>query len=301
MVSVIIPTFNAIKNLPNLLDRLCAQTLPHELIIIDSSSTDGTQEFLQSNDIPYFSIPTDSFNHGSTRNYGISLAKSDIVLFLTQDAIPAYPDSFQRLIDALSISDEIELAYGRQLPYADANPMSHFARLTNYPNKSIVKSSNDIPLMGIRTCHCSNSFAAYKKAALLEIGAFPSDTILGEDVTVAARIILRGKKICYCAEAAVYHSHNYDIVEEFKRYFDIGVFHKQQKGILKSFTKAEGEGLKYVVREWSYLYKNHFTLIPQQLARTIAKYIAYRMGYWNNLFPNIVKIKLSMHSSFWEN
>jgi rhamnosyltransferase len=301
MVSVIIPTFNAIKYLPNLLERLREQTLIHELIIIDSCSTDGTPEFLKSNNIPYISIPTNSFNHGSTRNYGISLAKNDTVLFLTQDAIPAHPETFQSLINALFTSDEIALAYGRQLPYPDADPMSQFARLTNYPKTSVLKSMNDIPLMGIRTCHCSNSFAAYKKEALLEIGGFPTDTILGEDVTVAARMILRGKRIFYCAEAEVYHSHNYTLTEEFKRYFDIGAFHQQQRLVLEPFTKAESEGMKYVLREWSYLEKtNQLYLIPKQVLRTIAKYIGYRSGYWNKIIPNTMKSKLSMHRSFWQ-
>ncbi|WP_332368198.1 glycosyltransferase family A protein [Spirosoma telluris] len=211
MVSIVIPTLNAIKYLPALLQSLRAQTLEHELVIIDSSSTDGTVPYLKQHNIPFLSIPTSSFNHGATRNYGASVAKGDAIVFMTQDALPSHPDTLARLIEALFSDDDIALAYGRQLPHPDADVMSQFARFANYPAQSKLKSKNDIALMGIKACHCSNSFAAYKKDILFAIGGFPSDTILGEDVSVGARMILNDKRIFYCAEAAVYHSHNYTI------------------------------------------------------------------------------------------
>lgn len=301
MVSVIIPTYNAINYLPALLVSLKQQTLEHELIIIDSSSTDGTTDYLTQNHVPFLSIPTSSFNHGTTRNLGASMAKGNALIYLTQDALPANVYALERLIDALFSSDDVALAYGRQLPYPDADIMSQFARLTNYPGKSLIKSKDDIMVMGIRACHCSNSFAAYKKDMFLEAGGFPSSTILGEDVTVAAHLVLGGKRIFYCAEAEVYHSHNYTLIEEFKRYFDIGVFHKQENQVLKPFTKAESEGVKYVLQEWAYLRsKKQLHLIPQQLIRTTAKYIGYRVGYWNDWLPDLVKLKLSMHSAYWK-
>ncbi|OJW78845.1 glycosyltransferase family 2 protein [Spirosoma sp. 48-14] len=300
MVSVVIPTYNAASYLPKLIEEIKQQTLVYELIIIDSESNDETQALLRSYGLPFNVIPKYTFNHGSTRNYGVSLAKYDLIIFLTQDALPAKPDAFELLVKALLSHNDVSLAYGRQLPYPDADVLSQFARASNYPAKSIIKNKSLIPEMGIKTCHCSNSFAAYRKADLMEVGGFPSDTILGEDVSVAARLILNGKSVAYESKAEVFHSHNYKLLEEFRRYFDIGVFHKQQQNVLKPFTQAESEGVKYVLKEWTYLVRiNRVYLIPKQLIRTLAKYIGYKLGYWHENIPLKIKRSFSMHRSFW--
>lgn len=300
MVSLVIPTYNAASYLHELIKSLSTQTLAHELVIIDSQSKDSTQEILREYNINFISIPSTSFNHGSTRNLGVELTSSSNVIFFTQDAIPASSQTLELLINSLDSSPDVAMAYGRQLPYPDADTLSRFARLTNYPPVSVMKSLKNIPEMGIRTCHCSNSFAAYKKDALLSVGGFPSDNILGEDVSVAARLILKGKTIAYCAESTVYHSHNYTLQEEFKRYFDIGVFHQQQKDVLKPFTQAEAEGVKYVLAEWAYLKEsNQLSNIPVQLVRTLAKYAGYRAGQWHDSIPVSLKRMMSMHEAFW--
>ncbi|GAB4052765.1 glycosyltransferase family 2 protein [Spirosoma litoris] len=300
MLSVVIPTYNAAPFLPLLLKRLQEQTVPHELIIIDSGSTDNTLDLITSEDILLLSIDKASFNHGTTRNLGLKLAKSDIVVFMTQDALPASPDTLEKLMVMLCSREDIALAYGRQLPYPETGVFGRFARLINYPDYSVIKTKDLIPTMGIKTCSCSNSFAAYRKANLESVGGFPSETILGEDVSVAARFILQGKAVAYCAEAQVFHSHDYSLLEEFKRYFDIGVFHEEQSAVLSEFSKAESEGFKYVLQEWRYLSQNGYKrLIPAQLVRMVAKYIGYKMGRKQNLFPNSIKRRISMHPGFW--
>jgi len=300
MLSVVIPLYNAVAYIEPLLDKLARQTCLHELVLIDSSSTDGTQEWLIQRKIPFHSIPTTTFNHGSTRNLGVSLATGNYVVMLTQDALPANDHSLERLVSILEANPEVALAYGRQVPYPDATPLSRFARRTNYPAGNSTKAKKDIDRLGIRTCHCSNSFAVYRKTALEAIGGFPSDVILGEDVVVGAQFILDGLSIAYCGDAEVVHSHNYTIVEEFKRYFDIGTFHQQRSHLLAPFMRAESEGLRYVLDEWRFLHQEHrLDLIPNQCIRTLAKYVGYRLGRIQNKLPNQIKPLISMHKLFW--
>ncbi|GAB3793520.1 glycosyltransferase [Spirosoma humi] len=301
MVSVIIPTYNAASYLPSLLKSLREQTIDYELIIIDSGSTDDTIEILKGENVSIISINKSDFNHGKTRNLALNTAKSDIVVFMTQDALPASTDSIDKLVATLRSRKDIALAYGRQLPYPQTGVFGRLARLTNYPSESIIKTKDLIPILGIKTCSCSNSFAAYFKTDLLSVGGFPSNTILGEDVSVAARLILDNKAVAYSAEAAVFHSHDYTLIEEFKRYFDIGVFHEEQHAILSQFSKAESEGIKYVFQEWKYLSKNgYINLIPAQLLRTIFKYVGYRIGRGQRYMPVSLKRLFSMHSLFWK-
>ncbi|GAB4015096.1 glycosyltransferase family 2 protein [Spirosoma koreense] len=301
MISVVIPTYNAATYLPSLLDRLANQTIAHELIIIDSSSTDQTPILLKERGIAFHSIPAKEFNHGATRNFGVSLATHENVIMLTQDALPADNKALERLVAMMNRQPTIGMAYGRQLAYPQAQLMSQFARLTNYPPQSIIKSKADISRLGIRTCHCSNSFAVYRKSVLLSVGGFPTDTVLGEDVVVGAHLIQNGYSIAYCADALVYHSHDYTMMEEFRRYFDIGAFHQQQRPLLKPFQRAESEGFRYVLDEWKYLKQHHaMASIPNQLVRTGAKYIGYRLGRLYDKMPVSLRQRLSMHPRFWK-
>lgn len=299
MISVVIPTYNAARHLPALLDRLAGQTMPHELIVIDSSSKDGTPEMLRRRGIPFSSIPTASFNHGGTRNLGLRRASHDVVVFLTQDALPANDYTLERIVTMLTSDDLIAMAYGRQLPYPGARIFGEFARLHLYPAQSRVKTRADIPELGIRTPSCSNSFAAYRKADLLALGGFPERTIMGEDVIVAAQFILQDRGVAYCAEAEVYHSHDYTVGEELRRYFDIGVFHDEQ-AIMREFSGAEAQGIRYLLDETTHLIqrrKSH--LIPAQFVRVVAKYVGYRAGRMHRNLPSGWRQFLSMSKNYW--
>jgi rhamnosyltransferase len=300
MISLVIPVYNAAAYLPALLARLREQTMHHELILIDSESDERTQQIYRDEKVNVVRIKKTEFNHGATRNLGLRVAQHDIVAFMTQDALPASAETLQQLVESLNSRQDIAMAYGRQLPYPETGLFGQFARLNNYPDTSVIKTRDLIKKMGVKTCSCSNSFAIYKKQELLNVGGFPADTILGEDVSVAARFILQGKAVAYCAEAQVFHSHDYTVLEEFKRYFDIGVFHQEQQAVLKEFTRAESEGFKYVMQEWRYLSQHHqVVLVPNQLVRVAAKYIGYKMGRLERLFPRRFKSKISMHPGFW--
>jgi len=67
---------------------------------------------------------------------------------------------------------------------------------------------------------------------------------MGEDMWVAAKMLMAGFKVAYAAEALVYHSHNYRFQEEFQRYFDTGVFHVQAPWLIETFGSVKSEGFK---------------------------------------------------------
>lgn len=63
----------------------------------------------------------------------------------------------------------------------------------------------------------------------------------------AAKAILAGYQVAYAADAVVRHSHNYKPLEEFKRYFDIGVFHAQEKWIREKLVVLAGREKIYFI------------------------------------------------------
>ncbi|MCW5912285.1 MAG: glycosyltransferase family 2 protein [Cyclobacteriaceae bacterium] len=299
-VSVVVLTYNGLDHVKKLLPTLAKQTIQADLIVIDSSSSDGTCEYLDSQNIPYTSIQKEQFDHGGTRNLGLSLAQNELVVFLTQDVILDNNDSVEFLIKPLQLAD-VAMSFGRQLPKQGASVLSEFARLNNYPEKSFIKSLSSVKELGIKTPWISNSFAAYKKSILNSIGGFPSNLIMCEDVFVGAKAILKGYKIAYVAEAKVFHSHNYSIVEEFTRYFDIGYFYNSEYWILENFSKAEAEGLKFIRNEIKYLNtKKKWLLLPEFLIRTTVKYVGYNLGKYSKFLPDRLKPIISMHSYYWK-
>lgn len=298
--AVIIPTLNSGAYLPRLLPALAAQTLqPEELIIIDSNSSDGSVAAWRRFGARVISIPAASFNHGGTRRFASELTSASTLIYLTQDAVPACRKALQKLRTALYADDKIGLCYGRQLPHPGAGALAMAAREFNYPAQSRSKCLKDAATLGIKTCFCSDAFAAYRKDALQKAGGFPQRVIGSEDAYVAARMLLAGLTVQYAAEAQVYHSHDYTPLQEFRRYFDIGVFYRRERWIEQAFGTAGGEGLRYVLHEWKRLLRHHPSLLLQSMLQNAAKIAGYRLGHWESHLPLAAKKRLSMSPSFW--
>ena len=299
-IACIIPTFKGYEHVLRLLDSLECQTVSFDCFIIDSSSNDGTAELAHSRAVNFTQISPSDFNHGATRQFIIDHNPGyDIYVFLTQDSYLFDSDSLSQILIPFS-DPEVGAVCGRQLPHLDASPISQHARYFNYPNCSLVKSRTDIPVHGIKTAFMSNSFAAYRNSALKTVGGFPFNVIFAEDMYVAAKMVLSGWKVAYNGNAICYHSHNYTFIEEFQRYFDMGVFHSREPWIRSSFGGAGGEGIKYLISEFKFLGISRFYLIPSAFIRNALKFIAYKIGQHERFIPIFIKRKLGMLKKYWD-
>lgn len=301
-VAVIIPIYHPDAKFCSLLQMLRRQ----EQILFDTYILDsGSHKALYESELEGLShtmIPVDArqFNHGGTRQMAAELCREyPFLVYMTQDAIPADEHALCTLINAFS-DTAVGCAYGRQLPHRDANVFAARARLFNYPATSRIKQLADAKELGIKVSFMSDTFAAYRQEALQAVGGFPRHVILGEDAYVGSRMILEGWNIAYCAEAMVYHSHNYSIKQEFQRYFDTGVFHSREPWIQQAFGKAESEGMRLVINELMYLVKNKPWLVPAMIMQNAAKLLGYKMGMHEKQLPMYIKRKCSMTKQYWE-
>ena len=283
---LIIPTLNAGNQFKKLLEQLAAQTLPTKKLIVDSESTDGTAQLAQSFGLEVLRIRRKNFNHGATRQLALEhlLKQSplDVIIFLTQDVLLRDDESLKRLVKIFGEDESVGLSYGRQLPHENATNEAKFLRAFNYPPESQLRSFDDRKIYGLKTAFASNSFAAYRVEALQSVGGFPSNVPLCEDMYVAAKMLLRGLKIYYAAEAQVYHSHNYTAAQEFRRYVQIGKFHAQESWIRETFGSAEGAGKKFVLMKLAALAKDNPLDCAGAIFRDAAKFFGYRLGRLKN-------------------
>lgn len=300
-VGLIVPTLNAGSFWPAWLAALQKQTRqPDRLLVIDSSSSDETVSLARTQGFEIQVIAKTEFNHGGTRQWGVMrLADMDVIVFLTQDALLADAQAIENLLTAFA-DPQVGTAYGRQLPHRQAGPIAAHARLFNYPDKSQLRGLQDSRRFGIKTVFTSNSFAAYRRDALMQVGGFPLHTIMNEDTLVVGKMLQAGWKIAYCADAQVFHSHDYSLKEEFKRYFDIGVFHAQTPWLQHDFGGASGEGVRYVRSEMRYLLKYAPGLIPSAWIRTALKWFGYKLGGGYRRLPVAARRNLSLHKGYWD-
>jgi rhamnosyltransferase len=152
----------------------------------------------------------------------------------------------------------------------------------------------------MKTVFLSDSFAAYRREALEKAGWIKDGLISSEDSYAGAKILLAGYDLAYVAEAAVYHSHSYTPLEEFRRYFDIGVFYNRERWILDTFGRVEGEGSRYIRSELRYLKAHHaYFRLPEFILRNGMKYLGFKLGRNYQYIPHSLIPRISMHPGWW--
>jgi rhamnosyltransferase len=299
-VGLIIPTLNGGRHWADCLRSVGAQSVGlRRRLVVDSASTDDTVAQAESAGFEVKGISRAEFNHGGTRQWAAEyLADCDILVFLTQDAILENPESLSQIVQCLH-DPRVAVAYGRQLPHRGARPMEAHARLFNYGETTLWKDWEARNSIGPKVFFCSNSFAAYRRSTLLELGGFKRDLILGEDMEFAARALKAGYANVYCATAPSFHSHDYSSLEQFRRYFDVGVFDATNTWMREEFGSHRGTGAHFVKSELQYLVREAPLQIPRSILHTLAKICGYRLGLCEEWLPVAVKRRISMSPSYW--
>lgn len=295
-IGIVIPTFQGKKHLLKSLPILMGSSMKPRILIIDSSSTDGTADYAKSLGVEVICIPQKEFNHGTTRELGRRHLGTSIVVMLTQDAYPK-KNTIECLIKPLVLG-EASIAYARQIPHEDADIFAAFSRKFNYPRTGHIRSIQQINQYGVYTFFCSNSCAAYLNSALDEIGGFPA-VLFGEDTFCVAKLLHRQHRIAYVAEAEIHHSHNYSLKEEFQRHFDMGLTRKDLEKWMEGSGGDSKRGKQFVKLLVKELWKKNPKLIPYAVLQTLSKFSGYHLGKKGHSFPDWFKRLCSSQKFYW--
>ena len=195
------------------------------------------------------------FDHGGTRNRGVSCSDAERVLLMTDDAVPSDEFLVERMLRGFEEENDenrrVAVCYARQVASPDASPGERFSREYNYPKQDRLKSKEDIKTLGIKAFFCSNVCAMYDRKIFDELGGFPDSTPFNEDMIFARRALDAGFFIRYKADAEVIHSHCFTNIEQFKRNMTLAGSQKAHPEIFGDVS-SESEGIKYVKTAYGY-------------------------------------------------
>lgn len=296
-IGVAVITHSAKYHLPRCLPPYLNSPLKPRVLVVNSSSHDGTVEVAKALGAETLVIPRNEFNHGATREVARKFLNTDIIVMVTPDAYAASDGLLEALINPI-LHQNCVVAYARQIPHEGADFFESFAREFNYPSESHFRCIDDCQKHGVYTFFCSNSCAAYLNKALDEIGGF-EPVLLGEDTVAVARLLHRGYQIAYVAEAVVHHSHRYSLVQEFRRSFDTGLARKEYRHLISVGGKDSLRGKAYALELAKRLWQNNRSLLPYAALQTAIKYMGYQLGKISVNAPKWLKKTFSSQDFYW--
>ena len=299
---VIIPAYHPGEEFDKLLERLSTQKYPvNKIIVMNTEKKFWRENWEQKYPlVEVHHLTKQEFDHGATRRRGAELSDAEILIFMTQDALPADRNLVGNLVQAVAGNEKTGAAYARQLPKNDCGFLEKYTRSFNYPEQSCLKTEKDVETRGIKTYFCSNVCAAYDHRIYNEIGGFPEHAIFNEDMIYAGWMVKKGYAVAYAAEAKVYHSHNYSCSQQFHRNFDLGVSQAEHPEVFEG-VPSEGEGVRLVKKSLSYLLKTgHIWMIPGLFFQSASKYAGYFLGKRYQKLPERLILFCTMSPEYWK-
>jgi len=302
-VSVVIPVKDGGGQLRRCLDAIARQRIDDgvEVVVVDSGSSDDSIAIARSFGAKVHQIAPEEFNHGATRNLGVSLASGPYLVFTSQDAEPEGEDWLERLVAPLRDDARVAGVYGRQVAHADAKPPERFFLEFLYgPNPKVQRAASREE-RSLQTTLFSNATSVIRRD-VLERFPFAADIIMSEDQEWSQRVLLAGYTIVYEPRAVVRHSHPYTLRAAFRRFFDSGVSADRSylAGARPSQMVLYREAARYVREEIRWLVRHgHARWLPYAGVYELAKFLGLQLGAWHPALPRRLKRRFSATPSYW--
>lgn len=277
-ISIICPVYNGqsyIEKLHNnILNQIIEKEYELEIIYALTISYDDSEEILKRMNCRYEIFKQEEFSHSRTREIMAGKADGEIIVFISQDIKIKNSYWLSNLIRPI-VQGKCEASFSRQIG-EDSN-IEKYTRERNYPSESRIVSKDDIGKYQIRTFFYSDASSAVLSKIYWKLNAYDGkDMPTNEDMYFAYKLINSGYRIKYCADSEVYHSHKFTYKQLYKRYYDTGVFFKENPYFKDYKSNESGFDLAGYVFKRAVEEKNIKVLIrilPDFAVRFIAKYI----------------------------
>lgn len=204
-ISVVIPTYNRVDKLREVLPTLLNQTMhpdDYEILLCDAGSTDGTAEYVQSLNAPNLRLLVGpNTGRSGARNRGIDNAQGEIVLFTDADIL-ADPNLLaiharyhEQYPGQAVVGNEVQVKSLEEYKLFSQNPAAHSR---HKPTRKL------LPWHYFLTGN-----ASVPRDILIQVGKFDL-AFQGyghEDLELGYRLLKAGYKIYYAPQAINYHWH----------------------------------------------------------------------------------------------
>ena len=229
-LSVVIRSFNEERHIGRLLTGIVRQTVPSEIVLVDSGSTDATVAIATRYPVKVVTIRPDEFTFGRSLNRGVEATTGDIVVMASAHVYPRYDDWLAQLVAPFA-EPAVALTYGKQRGNEVSKFSEHQIFRAWFPDHSNPNQT---------TPFCNNANAAIRRALWTEM---PYDeTLTGlEDIDWGRRVLERKLRIAYVAEAEVAHVHEETPSRIYNRY-------RREAMALKNIFPEERFGLRDFLR-----------------------------------------------------
>ncbi len=305
-ISVVIPVKNGEATLSQCLDAIYAQSIINqtEVIVIDSGSTDHSIKIAKEYPVRLFRIPPEKFNHGATRNHGVSLAKGEFVVMTVQDAY-ASSTHWLEMMQSHFKDKKVVAVVGQQVVphHKDINPHQWY-RPVNKPRVAETWFPNQQDYLNLsgeeqdKAIFYDNVNTMYRKSALEEMPF--ADTMFGEDMVWMKDAVSRGHKIVCDTNASVWHYHylsyNYTYTSTFTLlYYKYKIFNYTEKINIRfiDYLLVIYRNFKYRV-QWKWIFHNLQVLQARNKAQKKFLFChkkgdSYLQEYFQDQFSSLIQ------------
>lgn len=309
--SVVIPMKNPGPVFRQVLAAVCKQrtTFEYDVLVVDSGSTDGSVEFVQAFGDPrvrLIQIEPAEFGHGKTRNFAVSQTAGEYAVVITHDALPVDEHWLQAMVRAADADPRIAGVFGRHIAYPSASPYTkrdleaHFA---NFAAEPVVELSDreryDRDESYRQRLHFFSDNNALLRRSVWQTHPYP-DVDFAEDQIWAKHIVEAGWKKAYCAEGAVYHSHDYPLIEKLQRSFD------ESYALYRLFGYVLTRSVGHMLRNWlahtvndlrfarrTGMHRSHLPLVLRTPLDNFARSLGHYLGARADKLPQKLRHWLS--------
>ncbi len=211
-----------------LLDKLFVQetNFDYEILVIDSGSTDGTVELARRYGVPVHQLTWEEFDHGATRDLGVSLSSGEYVAFIVQDAVPIDERWLAAMVENFDRDELVAGVYGRQVPRSESSPLTRvlvnggltagLERREQFAGAP--KLYGALPPVERRMLASFDNVSSCLRRSVWEEFPF-GQTSFGEDLRWGKKVVEAGYKLVYEPRSAVFHSHERGAAYDLRRHY----------------------------------------------------------------------------------
>jgi glycosyltransferase involved in cell wall biosynthesis len=212
VLSVVIPVYNELATIEEVVRRVRASGVPTEIIIVDDGSTDGTRELLRklpaAPDLKVIMHET-NLGKGSALRTGFGHATGEVVI--VQDADLEYdPAEFEKLVQPI-IDDQADVVFGSRFTGDNQRVLYFWHSIGNRLLTLLSNSMTNLNLSDMETCYKAFRRDVIQRIAptlreqrfgiepelTAKVASMPGVRIFERPISYCGRTYAEGKKITW--------------------------------------------------------------------------------------------------------